>query len=154
MQKVIRHRLSFCRLIIKITVNIFLEMGSSYLSLLSSSLCCWLFFLFVCFIFFSPTLPHFTRVEKCESYYGNRNEMIFCSHSARQIGEDVIHLGCRPCCKCIILPQPHSTICTQRFTFPGMGSVLLSLLSGHCLALQCVPAKWVHQSVYLGVHGR
>jgi len=31
------------------------------------------------------------------------SEMIFCSHSAKEIGMDVIHLGCSPCCKYLIL---------------------------------------------------
>lgn len=110
MQKVIPRCLSFRRLIIKITVSVFWRWD-----LPIYPCCCVVGFFFVClFHFFSPTLPHFTRVEKCESYYGNRSEMIFCSHSARQIGVDVIHLGCRPCCKCIILPQPLSThVCTE-----------------------------------------
>lgn len=138
MQKVIPRCLSFRRLIIKITVSVFWRWD-----LAIYPCCCVVGGFFVClFHFFSPTLPHFTRVEKCESYYGNRSEMIFCSHSARQIGVDVIHLGCRPCCKCIILPQPLSThVCTQRFTFPGMGVSALQLAVGSLLGSAVCPCK-------------
>lgn len=118
MQKVIPHCLSFRRLIIKITVNIFLEMGSSYLSLLLLGRV--FFFFFVSF--FSQHSHTSLELKSVKAIMVIGSEMIFCSHSARHIGVDVIHLGCRPCCKCIILPQPHSTrLCTQRFTFPGLG---------------------------------
>lgn len=118
MQKVIPHCLSFRRLIIKITVNIFWRWD-----LPIYPCCCWVgCSFFSLFHFFSQHSHTSLELKSVKAIMVIGSEMIFCSHSARHIGVDVIHLGCRPCCKCIILPQPHSTrLCTQRFTFPGLG---------------------------------
>lgn len=86
----------------------FLEMGSCYLS----KLC-------LCLLFMSCFLQH-PHTSLC--WMGSVKvimvigvEMIFCFHSAKEIGMDAIHLGCSPCCIYIILFSlpAHIDTCTE-----------------------------------------
>lgn len=73
----------------------FLEVRSSYLSKLCA--CCW------CLLFFQHPHTSLCRLGSVKAIMVIRSEMIFCSHSAKEIAMDVIRLGWSPCCRYIIL---------------------------------------------------
>lgn len=105
-----------------------------------------------------PSIPHTSLwLGGVKAVMVISSEMIFCSHSAKEIGMDVIHLGCSPCRNCLLSLQPPSTrLCTHRGSFSlGRGSVLLSLLSDQrSSALQSALASgWIWGVVLWHVRG-